>query len=134
MPAPRLAAIGVGFQMHLFILDRAPQPFDENVVHETAASVHRNRDAGRRELACESLGGESGALIGVEDPRLSEAKHRLLQRRGAELASLVFDNRHARTARLAQSMIATRRSAAARRARATAKSVAPARANARAPG
>jgi hypothetical protein len=42
---PRLAAIGVGFQMHLFILDGAPQPFDEDVVHEAAASVHRNRDA-----------------------------------------------------------------------------------------
>src|SRR5271157_5506597 len=33
---PRLAAIGIGFQMHLFILDGAPQPFDENVVHEAA--------------------------------------------------------------------------------------------------
>ena len=43
-------------------LDRAPQPFDENVVHEAAASVHRNRDAGRHKLAGENLGGESGAL------------------------------------------------------------------------
>ena len=28
--------------MHFFVLDRAPQPFDENVVHEAAASVHRD--------------------------------------------------------------------------------------------
>ena len=59
---PRLAGVGISFQMHLFVLDRAPQPFDENVVHEAAASVHRNRDAGRHKLAGESLGGESGAL------------------------------------------------------------------------
>ena len=33
--------------MHFFVLDRPPQPFDENVVHEAARSVHRNHDAGR---------------------------------------------------------------------------------------
>ena len=81
---PRLAAIGVGFQMHFFVLNRAPQPFDENVVHEAAASVHRNLDAGRHKLAGESLGGERGALIGIENPRLSEPKQRLLKRRRAE--------------------------------------------------
>ena len=64
--------------MHLFILDGAPQPFDENVVHEAAASVYRNLDAGRHKLASESLGGESGALIAIENPRLSEPKQRLL--------------------------------------------------------
>ena len=42
---PRLAAAGVSFQMYFFIFDRAPQPFDENVIHEPAAPVHRNRDA-----------------------------------------------------------------------------------------
>jgi hypothetical protein len=31
--------------MHFLVLDRAPQPFDENIVHETTASVHRNRNA-----------------------------------------------------------------------------------------
>src|ERR1700722_20433861 len=61
-PDGYLAAIGVGVQMHFFVLDRAPQPFDENVVHEAATSVHRNHDAGRHKLAGESLGGESGAL------------------------------------------------------------------------
>src|SRR5229473_3511097 len=28
--------------MHFLVFDRAPQPFDENIVHETTASVHRN--------------------------------------------------------------------------------------------
>jgi hypothetical protein len=32
------------------------------VALQAAPSVHRNRDPGRRELAGESLGGESGAL------------------------------------------------------------------------
>src|SRR5271166_5550271 len=74
---PRLAAIRVGFQMHFFVLDRAPQPFDESVVHEAAASVHRNLDADRHKLAGESLGGESGAPNGIESPRLSKPKQRL---------------------------------------------------------
>jgi hypothetical protein len=56
----------------------------KNVVHEAAASVHRNLDAGHHKLAGESLGGESGALIGIENPRLSEPKQRLLRRRRAE--------------------------------------------------
>ena len=37
-----------------------------------------------RELAGESLGGECGALIGIENPRRSEPKERFLQRRCAE--------------------------------------------------
>ena len=69
MPARASRRVGISFQMHFFIPDRAPQPFDENVVHEAAASVHRNRDAGRRELAGESLTPfclSSGDLGGVD--------------------------------------------------------------------
>ena len=67
---PRLAAVGIGFQINVSLLDRAPQPFDEDVVHEAAASVHRN--ATPAAAACRrSLGGESRALIGIENPRLS---------------------------------------------------------------
>src|SRR5580704_6021242 len=50
---PRLAAVGIGFQMHLLIFDRTPQPLDEDVVHETPAPVHGNRDAGGLEFARE---------------------------------------------------------------------------------
>src|SRR3984957_17087418 len=61
MPA-RHTAVGVGFQMHFFVLDRAPQAFDEDVVHETSAPVHRNRDSCRLQLAGESGAGELRAL------------------------------------------------------------------------
>ena len=55
-------------------------------VSAMAASRHfaNTEDAGRRELADESFGGECGALIGIENPRLSETKQRLLQRRRAK--------------------------------------------------
>jgi hypothetical protein len=105
---PGLAAVGVGHQMHFFVLDRAPQAFDEDVVHETAASVHRNRDSGSFELAGEGGAGELRALVGVENLRLSVALQGLLQRVEAETRIIVFDSRQASTARLAQSMIATR--------------------------
>src|SRR5258708_20120688 len=77
---PRLATVGVGFQMYFFIFDRAPQPFDEDVVHETAAAVHRNRDASRFKLAGECGAGELGSLVGVEDSRFAISEQSLLQR------------------------------------------------------
>src|SRR5580658_8875365 len=67
---PGLATVGVGFQMHFFVLDRAPQAFDEDVVHETSAPVHRNRDSGSFELAGERGAGELRTLVGVENLRL----------------------------------------------------------------
>src|SRR5271163_1582458 len=81
---PGLATVGVGLQMHLFVLDRAPQAFDEDVVHETAASVHRNRDSGGFELAREGGAGELRALVGVEYLRFSVALQGLIQRVEAE--------------------------------------------------
>src|ERR1700679_508993 len=70
--------------MHFFILDRTPQPFDEDVVHETPAPVHRNRDSGGFELTGEGGAGELRALVGVENLRLSVALQGLLQRVEAE--------------------------------------------------
>src|SRR5271155_3358242 len=70
---PWLATVGVGFQMYFFVLDRAPQAFDEDVVHETPASVHRNRDSRSLESAGEGRAGELRALIGVEYLRFSVA-------------------------------------------------------------
>ena len=63
---PGLATVGVGFQMDFFVLDRAPQAFDEDVVHETVAPVHRNRDSRSLESAGEGRAGELRALVGVE--------------------------------------------------------------------
>src|SRR5205807_7225466 len=80
----RLAAVGIGLQMDLFIFDRAPQPFDEDVVHEAATPVHRNRDARSFESVGERGAGELRALVGVEYLRLPVAKQSLLQSLDAE--------------------------------------------------
>src|SRR5271156_5598484 len=60
---PRFAAVRIGFQVDLLIFDRAPQPLDEDVVHEAAAPVHRDRDPGRLQLSGERNAGELRALI-----------------------------------------------------------------------
>ncbi len=76
---------------------------------EPAATVHRNRDARRLERAREGRAGELRALIRVENSRLAVPEQSVLQRRDAEpgvhprVKPGTFDNRHARTARLAQS-------------------------------
>jgi hypothetical protein len=59
-------------------------------------------------LAGEGVAGELAALIGVEDFGPAMDVHRVLQRGDAEVASMVFDKRQARTLRVAQSMTATR--------------------------
>jgi hypothetical protein len=100
--SPRLAAVGVSFQMYFFIFDRAPQPFDENVIHEPAASVHRNRDASGFKLAGEGGAGELRVNIRGFPCRSRASSSASTQKR----LSIVFDSRQARTARLAQSMIA----------------------------
>src|SRR5277367_1790792 len=83
-PDPRFAAVGVGLEMNLLIFDRAPQPLDEDVVHEAAASVHRNRDPGGLQLAGERGAGELRALVGVEYPRFAVPLQSFLQRFEAE--------------------------------------------------
>jgi type I site-specific restriction-modification system R (restriction) subunit len=42
---PRFAPVGTVFEVDVLVLERAPQPLDENVVEETAAPVHRDADA-----------------------------------------------------------------------------------------
>src|SRR5450432_4077160 len=73
-----------GFQMHFLVFDRAPQPFDENIVHETTASVHRNRDAGGLEPTGEGRAGELQALIGVEYFWRAVPRQRFVERRDAK--------------------------------------------------
>src|SRR5258708_4911070 len=62
----------------------APQPFDENIVHETTASVHRNRDACSLEPASEGGAGELRALVGVEYFRRAVPRERFVERRDAK--------------------------------------------------
>src|SRR5476649_707420 len=61
--------------MHFLVFDRAPQPFDENIVHETTASVHRNRDACSPEPAGE---GGAGDRPGAIDARTRQIQQRTL--------------------------------------------------------
>src|SRR5277367_80108 len=43
---PRRAAGLERVQEHAFVFERAPQPFDEDVVHPASAPVHRDPDLG----------------------------------------------------------------------------------------
>src|SRR5271165_1097309 len=48
-PDFRLAAVGVALEIDVLILQRAPDAFDEDVVHPAAAPVHRDAHAGLNE-------------------------------------------------------------------------------------
>ena len=78
--APQLVTIGEVAGVDQFVLERPPQPFDEDVVERPAAAVHADANLAAGECAGEVVGGELRALIGVEDLGLAEAK-RPVQRR-----------------------------------------------------
>ena len=106
---PGFATIGVAFEIDVLVFQRAPQAFDEHIVHPAAAPVHRDLYARLDQHAGEVRAGELTALIGVEDFAAAVSGQRFLQRRHARHeASIVFDNRQESTARLAQSITATR--------------------------
>ena len=106
---PSFEPVGVAFQIDVLVLQRAPEAFDEDVVHPAAAAVHRDADAGFDQHAREGRSGELAALVGVEDLGPAVPGQRLLQGLDARHeASIVFDSRQDSTARLAQSMTATR--------------------------
>src|SRR5512132_2611270 len=75
----RRAAVGVALEIDVLVLQRAPQPFDEDVVDPAAAAVHRNPDPGRHQCAGEGGTGELAALVGVEDLGPAPAGERLFQ-------------------------------------------------------
>src|SRR5438552_2473505 len=72
----RFAAIAVALEIDVLMLQRAPQPLDEDIVHPPAAAVHRDLDASLSERASEGRAGELAALVGVEDLRLAETRQR----------------------------------------------------------
>jgi hypothetical protein len=74
----RLGSGVVGFEIHLLVLDAAPQPLDEDIVPPGALAVHADRNAVAGEHAGEGLAGELRALVGVEDVRLA-ATSRILE-------------------------------------------------------
>ena len=66
-------------QVDRLVFERAPQPLDEDVVHEPAPAVHRDADAGCLKAGGEGYAGKLTALIGIEDLRCAVARQGLLQ-------------------------------------------------------
>src|SRR4051812_155385 len=70
VPADRGAGLAdrvIGSEVDLLVLDRPPEPLDEDVVAPGALAVHADGDAGLVQHAGEASAGELRALIGVED-------------------------------------------------------------------
>src|ERR1700689_647046 len=60
-----------------FVLERAPQPLDENVVECASASIHADGDSALLQPSQELGRGELRTLIGVPDFGLAEAEGRV---------------------------------------------------------
>jgi TolB-like protein len=75
----------VVLQVHLLVFERAPQPFNENVVHAASSSVHADTDLPGRQFTGELFTRELRTLIGVEYLRLPTAAQGALQRLDAEV-------------------------------------------------
>jgi len=76
----------VAVQVDLFVLDRAPEPLDEDVVAPAAFAVHADLDLSAAQHVQEFQARELAALIGVEDLRAAVPRQRIFQRRDAEVA------------------------------------------------
>ena len=70
---PRIADAVIGMQIDLLVLDRLPEPLDEDVVSPAPFTIHADADAARLERASELQTGELAALVGVEDLGLAIA-------------------------------------------------------------
>ena len=68
-PGRRVRDGVVGVQVDLFVLEGAPESFDEDVVPPAAPPVHADLDAVLEQAPGEGGAGELTALIGVEDGR-----------------------------------------------------------------
>ena len=60
---------GSGLQVDLFVLQAAPQPFDENVVQPAPTAIHADPHSGGFQLVGKPRAGELRTLVGVEDLR-----------------------------------------------------------------
>ena len=87
-PAETGAQLGAGLegvQVDAFVLQRSPEPLDEDVVHPPAAPVHADLHVGAAQDVGEVGAGELASLIRVEDQGFTEARQRFPQGRNAEL-------------------------------------------------
>jgi len=115
-PILGLVTVGLALEVDVLVLQAAPQPLDEDVVHPSAAPIHRDLNLGHRECAGEDGAGELAAP-GLRWGRLSSVLKISGLPKWAKASSsaamqnevsIVFDSRHVNTARLAQSITATR--------------------------
>ena len=74
-----LADAGVGLEVDLFVFDRPPQPFDEDVVAPGPLAIHADGDPGLEQHAREVVAGELRALVRIEDIGLAMTGERFLQ-------------------------------------------------------
>jgi hypothetical protein len=65
-PGSCLAAALKGIEEDAFVFQRSPQPFNEDVVHPAATTVHRYADIGVLQGVGKGKAGELRALIRVE--------------------------------------------------------------------
>ena len=72
--ASGVARAVVLFQVHLFVLDRAPEALGEDVIQGSTAAIHTDLDAGVREQLGVLRAGEMAALVAIPDQRLGLAQ------------------------------------------------------------
>jgi hypothetical protein len=100
-------AAGVALEINVLVLQRPPQPLDEDIVHPATAAIHGDRDAGfgKAPVKAAEVNCEPWSVLKISGlPNLASASSSAATQNET---SIVFDSRHARTARDAQSMIAT---------------------------
>ena len=107
-PCSCLTAGFEGIEVDAFVFQRSPQPFDEDVIHPAATTIHRDADVGILQDVGEGKAGELRALIVLKISGLPKRAIASCSAVTQKSASMVFDNLHARTFRLNQSMITTR--------------------------
>src|SRR5690625_3393986 len=73
-PGTRLATIGIALQIDVLMLERTPQPLNEDVVHPPAAAIHVEAHSGSRQYAGEGGAGELADLVGIEELRPPETR------------------------------------------------------------
>ena len=52
---------------NILVLDRTPEAFDEDIVKDTAATIHADANVSRLQFMGKVMGGELNPLVGVEN-------------------------------------------------------------------
>jgi hypothetical protein len=82
---------GITLQIHVFMLDVAPQALDKDIVKNAPPAIHADDNTFADEHAGKGVAGELGALIAVEDFRLTVSAQRILQTIDAEFSVHQFE-------------------------------------------